>query len=70
MGKLRRINGAIHIHSEVEIGTNWEMDGVVELRFSLPTNGNNSSTSVVVVDRPTAARLINQLRRALDEERP
>lgn len=59
----KNVLGTVHYHSEVRIGPNYEGKNVVELRL---TSGNN--TNVVVVDRPTAARLINQLRRSLDED--
>ena len=55
------IRGVVHYHCDVLVGPNWEGKNVVEMRF---TSGKDSST--VVVDRPTAARLINQLRRGLD----
>ena len=58
---MARINGLVHYASEVRTGTNWEDKQVVQLRFSV-----NNYTSTVSVDRATAARLINQLRRALD----
>ena len=50
-------------YSEVKAGPNSEGKPVVKLRFE---DGQNSA-AVVVVDRATAARLINQLRKELDK---
>lgn len=63
-----RISGLIHISSEVVAGQNYEGQGVVQMKFHYPTSSKTNSSSTIVVDRATAARLINQLRRALDED--
>ena len=57
------INGAVYYSSKVQVGYNYEQKQVVELRFS-----TSLYTNVVIIDKATAARLINQLRRALDTE--
>lgn len=49
---------SVHFNSEVRLD-----NGLVELQF-----GHAHGHSVVVVDRATAARLINQLRRTLDQD--
>lgn len=56
-----RVIKAVYYHSEVSTDRNLEGKDVVKLHLTF----NNNST-VLVIDRPTAARLINQLRRALD----
>lgn len=63
----KRISGLVHISSEARVGKNYEGTPVAELTFYYQ-NANRRDTSTIVVDRATAARLINQLRRALDED--
>lgn len=63
---MDEIRGAIHTSSEVRAGTNYEGAEVVELRCFYFDGAKSSRSSVTVVDRATAARLINQLRRVLD----
>lgn len=60
------IRGIVHIHSEVRSGENWDNQRVVELKFTYHDNDKKESHIPVVVDRATAARLINQLRKVLD----
>lgn len=62
-----QIRGEVYYWSEVQTGINWEDKSVVELRFTSQITDKTYNSSVVVVDRATAARLINQLRRALDK---
>lgn len=54
-------HAAVHHRSEARISPNWPDRAVVEISL---TAGNHSHT--FVVERVTAARLINQLRLALD----
>lgn len=51
----------VHTYSDVTVGP-YNGKEVVELHFVAPGTDN-----WIVVDRATAARLINQLRRALDD---
>lgn len=63
-----RIRGTRYIVSEVRIGDYWDGGQAVELKFSEQTSDKARYATTVVIDRATAARLINQLRRALDED--
>lgn len=63
-----RIRGTRYIVSEVRIGDYWAGGQGVELKFSEQTSSETRYATTVVVDRATAARLINQLRRVLDED--
>jgi hypothetical protein len=58
-----RVYGAAHTGSKVLAGVNYENQRVIQLSFE-----SGSHNTIVVVDRATAARLINQLRRVLDED--
>lgn len=58
---MDKIRGVVNYHSEVQVGKNYEGQRVVEIRFA-----NNGGTLVTVIDTATAARLIRQLRNALD----
>lgn len=53
----------VHYHSDVLIGPNNYGETVVEIRFT-----SGKGTNSVVIDRATASRLINQLRRGLDDD--
>lgn len=61
------IRGQVYISADVRCGVNWEKRNVVEIQLHLATNANRTDSTTVVVDRGTASKLINQLRRALDD---
>ena len=62
------IHGLTNVNSKVRIGEHYyTKKSVVELKFEELDDGNVHTTTVVV-DRATASRLINQLRRALDDD--
>lgn len=63
-----KIRGVVYITSEVRVGKNFEDESVVELKFSEQTTDKLRYVSTVVIDKATASRLINQLRRALDND--
>lgn len=63
-----KIRGLVHINSMIRAGRNFEDERVVELIFEAAQNANHLSHTTVVVDRATAARMINQLRKVLDAD--
>lgn len=58
-----QIGGAIHTHSDLRTGPNWEGKNVVEIKFSAENYISN-----IVIDRITAIRLRDQLRLAIEED--
>lgn len=62
------VRGNKFIISEVRIGDYWEGGRAVELRFWDQTTDKTQYNAKIIVDKATAARLINQLRRALDDD--
>lgn len=60
---MDEIRGVVNYYSEVNLGKTYEGQRVAELRFS-----RNGDTTVVVIDTATAAKLIRQLRKVLDDD--
>lgn len=60
---MDEIRGVVNYYSEVNLGKTYEGQRVAELRFSC-----NGDTTVVVIDTATAAKLIRQLRKVLDDD--